>query len=57
MKRRETLKKGSMATLALTLPIPFSNNLNYTNMKENKLSGTEVIIVGAGPSGLAAALF
>lgn len=46
-----------MATLTLSLPMPFSNIFNYNNMKQNELPETEVVIVGAGPSGLAAALF
>ncbi|WP_347922235.1 NAD(P)/FAD-dependent oxidoreductase [Pontimicrobium sp. SW4] len=60
MNRRYAIKQGGLVAISLALPLPiisFTKNNEMNITKKNEISETEVIIVGAGPSGLAAALF
>ncbi len=54
MTRREAIKQGSTAALALTLPISLHNFKNYNAM--NTTNKFDVIIIGGSYSGLSAAM-
>ena len=54
MTRRDLIKQGSMATLAIALPIPITGFKKYNNMDTEKKF--EVIIIGGSYSGLSAAM-
>jgi len=54
MNRREAIKQGSIAALALSLPIPLTSFSTYDDMNARKQF--EVIIIGGSYSGLSAAM-
>lgn len=54
VSRREVIKKGGMAALALTLPIPLISFTKFDFMKDKKQF--DVIIVGGSYAGLSAAM-
>jgi thioredoxin reductase len=54
MTRREAIKLGSVAALALTFPIPITSFTKHNDMNATK--NFEVIIIGGSYSGLSAAM-